>query len=43
MKFVYYVLNISELISICVVLDIVSINVLLFNFILKSLAIISKV
>ena len=42
-KFVYYVLNVSKLISIYIVLDIITIYVLLFDLILKSLAIASRV
>ena len=42
-KFVYHVLNVNKLISIYIVLDIITIYVLLFDLILKSLAIASKV
>ena len=42
-KFVYYVLNVNKLISICIVLDIITIYVLLFNLILKLFAIASRV
>ena len=41
MKFVYHVLDVSKLIDIYIVLDIVSIDVLLFNLILKSFTIAS--
>ena len=43
MKFVYYILNVSKLISIYIILDIITIYILLFNLILKSLAIASRV
>ena len=42
-KFIYYVFDVIKLISIYIVLDIITIYVLLFNLILKSLAIASKV
>ena len=43
MKFVYYVFGVSKLISICIVLDVITIHVLSFDFVLKSLAIASRV
>ena len=43
MKFVYYILNINKLINIYIILNIVTINVFLFNLILKSFSIASKV
>ena len=42
MKFVYYILNINKLFNIRIVLNTISIYVLLFNLILKSLIIASR-
>ena len=42
-KFVYHVLDISKLISIYIVLDIITIYVLSFDFVLKLFSIASRV
>ena len=42
-KFVYHVLDVSKLISIYIILDIITIHVLLFDLILKLFAIASRV
>ena len=42
-KFIYYVFRINKLINIYIILDIISINILLFYFILKLFAIVSRV
>ena len=42
-KFVYHVFNISKLINIYIISNIVTINVLLFDLILKSFSIASRV
>ena len=41
MKFVYYISNISNLFSIRIVLNVISIYIIVFNLILKSLIIAS--
>ena len=42
-KFVYHVFDVSKLINIYIILSVITIYVLLFNFILKLFAIASRV